>query len=316
VIKFSPFLVIAAFVLLAAGVVTSQLALVYLAIAVGVVSLFILVVGILRNRDEVFSPKRAPDAMAEPAVPVGSPRRDETGRREEHAYRDELVYHRGSGFDQRARGYQPEGRPQRDYQGRPAEPVPSERGWDAGAREDLGYRPTEYWRRPPAESAPAGLGRGQSQSVPAQPGEPAEDGDLGPSSDITQVAAPADSTASVSAEKPASDGTLTDHEEPAPAGEQAARDGVTSASEPDTPAAESGTGDAPTSSGPSDGAPGDTGTGDQGVTVVPGVPRYHRSECILIRFMGEDDLQRMPLEGARDAGCTPCRACQPDGEAG
>ena len=55
-------------------------------------------------------------------------------------------------------------------------------------------------------------------------------------------------------------------------------------------------------------------TDDQDVTVVPGVPRYHRSECILIRFMGDNDLQRMPVEQAREAGCTPCRACQPDGE--
>ena len=48
--------------------------------------------------------------------------------------------------------------------------------------------------------------------------------------------------------------------------------------------------------------------------MVPGVPRYHRTECILIRFMGHNDLQRMSVEQARKAGCTPCRACQPDGE--
>jgi hypothetical protein len=53
---------------------------------------------------------------------------------------------------------------------------------------------------------------------------------------------------------------------------------------------------------------------DQDVTVVPGVPRFHRSDCILIRFMGEGDLQRMPVERAREAGCTPCRACQPEGD--
>jgi hypothetical protein len=53
---------------------------------------------------------------------------------------------------------------------------------------------------------------------------------------------------------------------------------------------------------------------DQDVTVVPGVPRFHRSDCILIRFMGQGDLQRMPVERAREAGCTPCRACQPEGE--
>ena len=48
------------------------------------------------------------------------------------------------------------------------------------------------------------------------------------------------------------------------------------------------------------------------VTVVPGVPRYHTANCILIRFMGDDDLQKMPLPDATAAGCTPCRACQPD----
>jgi hypothetical protein len=75
--------------------------------------------------------------------------------------------------------------------------------------------------------------------------------------------------------------------------------------------------------GPAEGAgPGESATSaestasaEQTVTVVPGVPRYHRAECILIRFMGEDDLERMPLEAAKEAGCTPCRACQPDGEA-
>jgi hypothetical protein len=57
----------------------------------------------------------------------------------------------------------------------------------------------------------------------------------------------------------------------------------------------------------------DTGTDQQRqVTVVPGVPRYHTDNCILIRFMGDDDVQQMPLKAATDAGCTPCGACQPD----
>ena len=48
------------------------------------------------------------------------------------------------------------------------------------------------------------------------------------------------------------------------------------------------------------------------VTVVPGVPRYHNTNCILIRFMGDSDLDKMTLAAARQAGCTPCRACLPD----
>ena len=49
--------------------------------------------------------------------------------------------------------------------------------------------------------------------------------------------------------------------------------------------------------------------------MVPGVPRYHRAKCILIRFMGDEDLQKMTLSEAAEAGCTPCRACQPDSDA-
>jgi hypothetical protein len=48
------------------------------------------------------------------------------------------------------------------------------------------------------------------------------------------------------------------------------------------------------------------------VTVVPGVPRYHKARCILIRFMGDSDLDKMTLAAATEAGCTPCRACLPD----
>jgi hypothetical protein len=48
------------------------------------------------------------------------------------------------------------------------------------------------------------------------------------------------------------------------------------------------------------------------VTVVPGIARYHRAECILIRFLGADDLETMTWSAARDADMVPCRACQPD----
>ena len=48
------------------------------------------------------------------------------------------------------------------------------------------------------------------------------------------------------------------------------------------------------------------------VTVVPGVARYHRSECILIRFLGGGDLEIMTREEAEEAKFAACRACQPD----
>jgi hypothetical protein len=48
------------------------------------------------------------------------------------------------------------------------------------------------------------------------------------------------------------------------------------------------------------------------VTLVPGIARYHRSGCILIRFLGADDLESMTIQAAEAGGCVPCRACRPD----
>ena len=49
------------------------------------------------------------------------------------------------------------------------------------------------------------------------------------------------------------------------------------------------------------------------VAVVRGVPRYHEADCVLIRFMPEGDVQKMTIPRAREEGCTPCAACQPEG---
>ena len=48
------------------------------------------------------------------------------------------------------------------------------------------------------------------------------------------------------------------------------------------------------------------------MSVVPGMARYHRSGCILIRFLGADDLEIMTKQEAEEATFVPCRACQPD----
>jgi len=51
---------------------------------------------------------------------------------------------------------------------------------------------------------------------------------------------------------------------------------------------------------------------DTEVTVVPGITRYHRSLCILIRFLGPEDLETMTLQAAEMASYTPCKACRPE----
>jgi hypothetical protein len=49
------------------------------------------------------------------------------------------------------------------------------------------------------------------------------------------------------------------------------------------------------------------------VTVIPGVPRYHDPDCILIRFMDDEDVAKKSIPEAKAANCTPCAACQPEG---
>jgi hypothetical protein len=51
---------------------------------------------------------------------------------------------------------------------------------------------------------------------------------------------------------------------------------------------------------------------DTEVIIVQGIGRYHRSGCILIRFMGSEDLQAMTLRAAEESGCVPCKACRPE----
>jgi hypothetical protein len=57
-------------------------------------------------------------------------------------------------------------------------------------------------------------------------------------------------------------------------------------------------------------------TADDGaglVTVLRGVPRFHQADCVLIRFMPAGDTQQLSAAQAREAGCTPCTACEPEG---
>src|SRR2546430_639314 len=51
---------------------------------------------------------------------------------------------------------------------------------------------------------------------------------------------------------------------------------------------------------------------DADVTIVPGVARYHRRGCILIRFLSDGDLEARTRREAEATGLVPCKACQPD----
>jgi hypothetical protein len=48
------------------------------------------------------------------------------------------------------------------------------------------------------------------------------------------------------------------------------------------------------------------------VLIVPGIPRYHRRGCTLIRFLKDSDLELMTRQEAVDGEFIACKACQPD----
>lgn len=73
--------------------------------------------------------------------------------------------------------------------------------------------------------------------------------------------------------------------------------------------------------GPADGGPSEPHSAsdagpelgaDDEVSVVPGIARYHKADCILIRFLSDDDLEVITRRDAEATGCAPCRACRPD----
>jgi hypothetical protein len=144
------------------------------------------------------------------------------------------------------------------------------------------------------------------------PGDTAVDsaGDAGPE-DIAPVKAGTASAAVTLAAETADAPTLDAGTRAAGAGDladaaEAGAEGGEPVADSDVEAA-SEAGSEPPSAAEAGAAPG-TGL----VTVVPGVPRYHRPDCVLIRFMPEGDVQQLPVTEAREAGCTPCAACQPE----
>jgi hypothetical protein len=94
----------------------------------------------------------------------------------------------------------------------------------------------------------------------------------------------------------------------------AAAVGTAAASEPGASAGTSPVGSPAAASARTDGGAATEpaiGLDDQ-VSVVPGIARYHKADCILIRFLSDDDLEVMSRRSAEAADCAPCRACRPD----
>jgi hypothetical protein len=323
VIRFSAFLVAVAVGLLVAGVVTSKLMLVYVAIGVSGVALLALAVGALVKRKELFGPSTSAEpqlAQPEPAAVPVSP-----GQPAPQAVPWGATVPVASAWPVAA-----------------AQPAPSRAGYlptEQPLPPRPQPRPAEVPRRPAAFTPrpPAGP-PSPAQGVPA-PGPSAWEWppDAPATQELPRIgAAPAPPPPAAPPEWPAPAAAFVpklaspppEAAEPSPASESqpppAALDEPVAHDEPpaeDQPPAEqtqqlpvaaSTATDAPPPEGPDTPEALDTVDVQREVTVVPGVPRYHNPHCLLIRFMGQDDLEKMTLGAARQAGCTPCRACLPD----
>jgi hypothetical protein len=210
---------------------------------------------------------------------------------------------------------------------------------------DLAAEPEEPAVRGSADDEPAELAEAEpAEAGPAEAG-PAE---AGPAEAAPAEAAPpgaAASEAEPAGTKPAEAGQAeAGQAEAAPAGAAASEaETPAAATEAVTPAVEAETQDRPpepvtpahgialgepveAAAGPApDGGTGDpavaaaehvpggpgqaAGASGETVWVVRGVSRYHRSDCVLIGSVDEEDVDTMTQADAEAAGCTPCRAC-------
>lgn len=184
---------------------------------------------------------------------------------------------------------------------------PDSPGDDSG-----GAAPGDEATRPAAEDedeqADAGLDR--PQWIISLPGRESPAADHTRPPDETGTGDPAATGADAAAVKPAAVEPAAEQPE---AGEPAAARPEAEESGADEPAAEEAAAQEPPAEEPAAGGPASgSGPGRIEVTIVPGVARYHRSECILIRFLGAGDLEIMTRREAEEAKFMACRACQPD----
>ncbi len=207
---------------------------------------------------------------------------------------------------------------------------PGSPGDDSGAA-----APGDEATRPAAEDEQAGAGPARPQWIISLPGREPPAADHPRPADEARTGDPAATDADAAAVKPeavkpeAVEAAAAEPEAGPPAAEepeaeepeaeepqaeepQAAEPAAAEPEAAEPEAAEAATPE-PSADEPAAGGPAsESGPGRIEVTVVPGVARYHRSECILIRFLGAGDLEIMTRQEAEEAKLVPCRACQPD----
>ena len=341
-IRFSAFLVVVAVGLLVAGVVTSKLLLVYIAIGVSGVALLALGIGAAVNWRELTG-KTAETSAQGPAAQAAAPEAATSQAATSQAQPPQVPVPAGS---VPAAGSAPAG----------SAPAIAGSGWPAAAPSGPsrpGYLPATEAPRPKPESRPGAQPPGsRPDDVPRAPAaftprrEPSAPGawefrDNTIQAPPAAAEAPAPSAAPPTSPQPVVKPVPPREEDTAEPSPTAERDQPPAKEQPPEPAPgpEPVSGADPASEPELTLVPGATAAASapatsqaerpeqdeqaaeaepagpdptMEVTVVPGVPRYHNAHCILIRFMGDSDLDKMTLAAARKVGCTPCRACLPD----
>jgi hypothetical protein len=302
VIRFSAFLVVVAVGLLVAGVVTSKLLLVYLAIGVSGVALLALGVGAAVKWRELSGKPQAVASEADVQEPVSAqtPQAPVPQVQPEHqpaaagavALGGSAVPPMGMFPAVRSAGPGDTRRRPAAFTARPGPGAPTSAATRTAGQDQPGA--TDQAAEGTAKAAPDTAQPTAAPPPPPPPPASPEADAAGPEAD---AASPEADAAPPAAAPPAAAQAAA----PTPASPEA------DAASPEADAAPAAADAAPEGPDPQ------TARASQTVvTVVPGVPRYHNASCILIRFMGEGDLETMTLAAAREAACTPCRACLPD----
>jgi hypothetical protein len=314
VIRFSAGLVVVALGVLIGGGVTSKLSLVYVSIAISALALIAWTIGVFLKREELFGngselvpadagtsaesldpgqSTSAPLSPASSAPPASSAASTVSAVGQDRPAYGEGAFSQGAlntvAFSPGAQVHptwmpeEPAPRPDLD---RVAAPVG---GWAATTTSPSGtpQGAPRAWdgSKEPQASAPASAGTGSAA------GTGTKSADAGSGSTLRNWF---DRPAQFEPSAPPAD------KAPTPPAETAASADTAASAVPAAPVPPTGE------------PPAEQQSGTRLVTVVPGVPRYHEPNCILIRFMSEDDIQKKSIPEAKAGKCTPCAACQPE----
>jgi len=302
-------------------VVTSKLLLVYLAIGVSGVALLALGVGAAVKWRELFSKEQAAASEADVQEPVSAQTPQAQTRQAQT---------RQPPVPQAQPEHQPAAAGAAAVWGSAVPPMGTFPAFRPAEPGDMQRRPAAFTPHP-EDLQPAADSRPVSDlQVTRSPSVAHHSPEAAPPATAAQPAAAPPAAAAqpaAAAAQPAAAAPPTAAAQPAAAAPPAAAPAPASPESAPAPAAASpqpdaGPEPAPAAAGPEpDAAPAAADAAPVGpdpqipqtvVTVVPGVPRYHNASCMLIRFMGESDLETMTLAAAIQTGLTPCRACLPD----